>query len=121
VTAAIGLAIGCGYLQVAVFTFLVVMFDLHVLGRWEKRMESKDRYTDLALRFSGVSPQMASLRDALRAHGLDVLEHTVDWDATGTTYRRQLHHRAALDAESLTNSLTQRFRPAGLVEVRWCQ
>jgi hypothetical protein len=64
---------------------------------------------------------MASLRDALRAHGLDVLEHTVDWDATGTTYRLQLHHRAALDAESLTNSLTQRFRPAGLVGVRWCQ
>ena len=43
VTAAIGLALGCGYVFVAVVTFLVVMFALHTLARWERRMPAKDR------------------------------------------------------------------------------
>lgn len=119
VTAAIGLAVGCGYLFAAAFTFLVAIFALHFLGRWEQRMSKKDRYIRLALHFSQRAERTSAIVDLLATHSLTVLHHTVDWDAGGTAHRLQLRYDTPVDFERTTAALVDGLGPQGLARVEW--
>ncbi|MHC4789650.1 MAG: MgtC/SapB family protein, partial [Planctomycetota bacterium] len=119
VTAAIGLALGSGYVLPAVFTFLVVMFALDFLGRWETRMARKDRYVRLSLRFGAEGERLSEIEDLLAAHSLEVLGSTVDWDREGNAYRLQLRHAVPVDFEQVTAALAATFEQRGLSKVQW--
>ncbi len=119
VTAAIGLAVGCGYIVVAVFTFAVAMFALYELARWEARMQVKQRLSMLTLRFVGSGRRAEALREVLSDCGLHVHHCMVDWERQEQRYRLELHHPVPVDFEELTNRLTDEFVPDGLVSLKW--
>jgi len=119
VTAAAGLAVGCGYVFVAVCTVAVAMFALHVLGSWERRMQAKDRYVRLSLRFARPAERLEEIVRILSTHTMTVLSHTVDWDAQGTTYNLQLRYARRVNFERATAGLRERFEPEGLSQVEW--
>jgi putative Mg2+ transporter-C (MgtC) family protein len=119
VTAAIGLAVGSGYLFVAVFTAAVVLFALHVLARLERRMTNKDQYVRLALSFIRPGARLDEIRALLRPHALDLLDYTVDWSKEGVTYNAQFRYRTAVDFEKVTTDLVENLEPQGLSRVQW--
>jgi putative Mg2+ transporter-C (MgtC) family protein len=119
VAAAMGLAIGCGYVFVAVCTFAVVMFALHVLGRWERLMQAKDRYVRLALTFGEPGRRIEDLRRLLATHNVEVLSYTVDWDSERTRYELQLRHVRRVDFERLSEELRQTLKSEGLCRLKW--
>jgi len=119
VTAAIGLAVGSGYLLMAVFTTAVALFALHVLARLERRIAAKDQYVRLALSFLRPAARLDEIRALLAAHALDVIDYTVDWDTEGVTYNAQLRYHAAVDFETATADLVAKLEPQGLSKVQW--
>jgi putative Mg2+ transporter-C (MgtC) family protein len=119
VTAAIGLAVGSGYLFAAVFAAAVVMVALEVLGRWEARMHAKDRYVQLAMHFAQPGSHIKTIRELLQAHSLELLEYTVDWSAGAVTYNTQLRYSAPVNFEETTTDLTAKLSPLGLSKAEW--
>lgn len=119
VTAAIGLAVGCGYIVPALWTFLLAVFALHTLGRWEKRMAAKDRDTRLVLYFSKPGDRLAALSELLLAHGYDLADHSMDWQPEEVVYRLGLKFAAPQDIEAATHDLVGAFAEDGLSRVRW--
>jgi len=119
VTAAIGLAVGCGFLFPALFTFVVVMFALILLGRWESRMQTKDRYVSLRLRFGAAGQRIEAVREFLAGHGLRVLDYRVDLHPDGAVYRLQLRYNQPVHCERVSTELARRFRAEGLSSVEW--
>jgi putative Mg2+ transporter-C (MgtC) family protein len=119
VTAAIGLAVGSGYILVAVFTTAVALFAVHVLGRWERRMAAKDQHVRLALSFLRPGMRLDEIRTLLKPHAFDLLDYTVDWDKEGVTYNAQLRYRNAVDFEAATADLVKNLEPQGLSKVQW--
>jgi len=119
VTAAIGLALGCGYVFVATWTFLVVMFALHTLGRWERRMPAKDRYVQLDLHFGRPGNRIEQIMGLLAKHGYEVLDYTIEWRPEGTVYSLRLRYSVPADPERVTQDLTGALKPEALSRIAW--
>jgi putative Mg2+ transporter-C (MgtC) family protein len=119
VTAAIGLAVGAGYVAPAVFTWLVAMFALLVLGRLENRVTRKDRYISLRLEFSSPGARFEEARAILDAHALSVLGITLERQSDAAEYTAALRHSVAVDYEQVTDVLMERLGSRGLVKVKW--
>ncbi len=119
VTAAIGLAVGCGYLFPAALAFAVVMFALHVLGRWERQMTAKDQYVRLALEFSQPAERIERVRELLAAHSLDLLHYTLDWRRDCVVYRMQLRYARPVNFEQVTADLAEALGGQELASIEW--
>ena len=119
VTAAIGLAVGCGYLVPATVTFLIVMVALHGLVRWERAMEEKDRYVRLRLNFSRPGERMHEIRSLLAAHSLETLSYVVNRDEETALYELQLRHARPVDFERVTNELADGLTGEGIKKIEW--
>jgi len=119
VTAAIGLAVGCGYLVPATVTFLIVMVALHGLVRWERAMEEKDRYVRLRLNFSRAGERMDAIRSLLAAHSLETLSYVVNRDEETALYELQLRHARPVDFERVTNELADELTVEGIKKIEW--
>lgn len=119
VTAAIGLAVGCGYVFVAVVAFLVVMFALHTLARWERRMTAKDRYAQLDLHFGRPGNRIEQVQALLRERGYELLEYALDWQPEGTVYRVRIRYAAPGEPERLTQDLVDALGADALSQIAW--
>ncbi len=119
VTAGVGLAVGCGYYFPAVLTVAVAVFALHVLGRWERYMPTKDRFIGLEVRFANMDLPAEAVANVLRAHDLEVLSHTTDWRPDRATHRMQLSYTRRVDFHQVATALVEEFGDAGLAMVRW--
>jgi putative Mg2+ transporter-C (MgtC) family protein len=102
VTAAIGLAVGAGFIVPAVCAHILVMLALLFMAKLERRAVAKDRYIRLRVRFAEVGSHGAQLRSLLADHGMTVLECTVDRRGASLIYNLQLRYTLPLDFEELT-------------------
>jgi putative Mg2+ transporter-C (MgtC) family protein len=119
VTAAIGLAVGAGYVFVALCTFVLVMFALHTLRAWERGIGGQDRYARIDIMFARPGRRMGVLRDVLARSGLDLLDYWLDQDTEGTRYRLQVRYVNDQDIEQVTAEMTEALSEEGLVGIRW--
>lgn len=119
VTAAIGLAIGAGCLGPAVFTWMLVMFALLMVGRWEKRITRKDKYIHLLLTFRDSERRMDAIKPLLDAHSFDLLQCTTDRIEQEMLYRMALRYGTAVDFEEVTAELADKLKDRGLTRIEW--
>jgi len=119
VTAAIGLAVGAGYVVPALATWAVVIFALWSLVRLEKHMAQHDEYVTLRLEFSKPGRLFARIEDVLRGHGFSVLTYKTDRDANAAVYHVSARHSTEVDFEQVTSDLSDTFAPQGLTRIRW--
>jgi putative Mg2+ transporter-C (MgtC) family protein len=119
VTAAIGLAVGCGYVFVALCTFVIVMFSLHTLRIWERQIRRQDRYARLELRFDDSERHVDAIREVLSDNGFDLLEYQLDRDADETRYRLQVRYITEHDIEHVTSQMDEALSEEGLTGIRW--
>lgn len=119
VTAAIGLAVGAGYVLPAVFCHLLVLFALLTVDRWEKRMESKDRYVRLRVTFPRPGRRAAEITESLESHGLAILQLTTDRHGEKSVYNVHLRYSAAPDFEAATEDLAQGLADPPPSAVEW--
>jgi putative Mg2+ transporter-C (MgtC) family protein len=117
VTAAIGLALGCGYVFVAIVAFLVVMFALHILARWERTMAQKERYVQLDLHFGGDGNRMDRVRGLLRERGYELLDYGLDWRPDGTVYNLRLRYTMPDDPERLAMNMADALKKESLTRI----
>ncbi|MFW6188865.1 MAG: MgtC/SapB family protein [Planctomycetota bacterium] len=119
VTAAIGLAVGAGYLMPAIFAWGVTLFALMVVGTWERRMERKDQYIGLTMQFAQSGRRIEDLRELLDEHGMQLLEYTVDREEEKATYRLALRYETEPDFEALTDELCSQMEDEDIRSVKW--
>jgi len=119
VTAAIGLAVGAGYVSPAVFTWALAMFALLMVGQWEKRMGRKDKYIRLMLAFHGSGKRMDAVRPVLEAHSFSLLQCTTDWRDEELVYRMALRYSTDVDFEAVTTQLGETLTERGLTRIEW--
>ncbi len=119
ITAAIGLSVGLGLIGPAAFAWLITMFALLVMSRLEKRMERKDHYVRLELRFSRPARRMEELRDFLESRSFQILQCLTGRSGREITYRMVLRHQFPKDFEQITDTLTETFRERGLEAIEW--
>jgi putative Mg2+ transporter-C (MgtC) family protein len=119
VTAAIGLAVGAGYLIPALFCHILVMFSLLAVDRWAKRMERKDRYVRVQLTFPQAGRRAAAIGELLRSHGFDVLECTANRQGERAVYQVHLRYTSTPDFEAVTQALADELGEPAPCEVRW--
>jgi putative Mg2+ transporter-C (MgtC) family protein len=118
VTAAIGMAVGAGYIIPAVFCHTVAVFALWVVNKWEKKINLKDRQIRLVATFKTPGEYIDPLKALLGRHGFDMVEYTVDVLEGRSVYRLLLSYSLQPDFEKVTGSLATEmtFCPD---EVRW--
>ena len=119
VTAAIGLALGAGYLAAPVVTFAVVMFALLALGKWEKRMSGRDSYANLKLAYSRPGEHIEKARALLARHALEVLTYTMSLERDRAAYTLNIRYGEPAPFEHLSAVLMEELSGQGLEEVRW--
>ncbi len=119
VTAALGLAVGAGYLVPALFAWLLAIIALVVVGDMERKMELKDRYVQLRVHLAAEGRHMGAIRDALAAHGMDVTDYRVNREGAASVYEMTVHYETPPDFEEATAALTQALSPDGLNKLRW--
>ncbi len=119
VTAAIGLALGAGYVGPALFTWGLTMFALLAVGWLEGLMARKDRYIRLTCTFQGTGRRMDDLRQMLSESGFTVLEATTDFEADRMRYKLILRYEDRVDFEQVTIGLSERLSEQGLQRVEW--
>ena len=119
VTAAVGLAVGCGYHVPALVTVVVAVFALRVMGRWERHMPTKDRYINLRLTFASMDVQADAVADILQAHALKVIHHATDWHAGTAICKLELCHAEAVDFHAVAVALVENLEGAGLTALEW--
>jgi putative Mg2+ transporter-C (MgtC) family protein len=119
VTAAIGLAVGAGYMAPAIFTWFLVIFALLVVSRLEGKMVRKDSYTKLLLSFSRPGRRLPELRECLAQHGFTTLEAVVNREGDTTTYEVSLRYTREPDFEQATADLEAAFSGGGLDRLQW--
>ena len=118
VTAAIGLAVGAGYLLPAVFAWVLVIGALLGVGNLEKKMEKKDRFVQLRVAMGEPGKHLKVIEQALRSHGLELVEYTVDRDE-GPVYDLTVHYAVTPDFEATTADLADALSGSGLRKVHW--
>jgi len=118
VTAAIGLAVGAGFIVPAVTAHLVVMLALLVVARLEKRIVAKDRYIRLRVQYAEVASHAATIRHLMAEHKIAVLECTVDRRGAEIVYKLHLRYTLPMDFERVTADLADApgYTPAS---IRW--
>ncbi|MFO8007947.1 MAG: MgtC/SapB family protein [Candidatus Brocadiia bacterium] len=121
VTAAIGLALGAGYLSPAIFAWALTMFALLAVGWLEGLMARKDRYIHLVCTFQGTSRRMDDLQQMLSDSGFTVLEATTDCEADRMRYALVLRYEKKMDFERITIGLREQLADRGLQRVEWHQ
>ncbi len=121
VTAAIGLAVGAGYLGPALLTWAVAMFGLMAMGRLERVLPYRDRYIHLVMTFSGKQRRREKIHALLEGHGLTPLHSTADHRQGRMLYRLVLRHRHEVDFEEVTLTLTDRLDSEGLCSIEWSE
>jgi len=119
VTAAVGLAVGAGYLFPAMVTWLLAIIALLLVGNLEKRMELKDRFVRLRIDLGGEGRNLDVIRAALAAHGMDVIDYTVNREGQTSVYELTVHYEVTPDFEAATGDLTQALAAEGLSKLRW--
>ncbi len=119
VTAAIGLAVGAGFLALALFTWGVVIVALLVVGRLERRMARKDQYMGLTLVFPRPGERIGSIQELLGRHGMRVVEYTVDRRGQVAEYNLQVLYSRTPDFEQVSTDLANGLAEDGVQEVSW--
>jgi len=119
VVAAIGMAVGCGYIVPALLCHFLVMFALLGVDRWEKRMPRKDRYIRLRITFAQPARRAAEIKHELTTAGFDILDCTADRHGEKTVYRLQLRYHSEMDFEEVTGSLIEAGGPPAPTHVVW--
>jgi len=119
VTAAMGLALGCGYWTPPLVTFVLVMFALLTLGRLEGKMPRRDRYSRLTLDFTRPGEHIEKVKGFLSQHACALLTYKMDRQQEHTTYTLSLRHSMPLHLERLSAALMERLQDKGLHGLRW--
>jgi putative Mg2+ transporter-C (MgtC) family protein len=119
VTAAIGLAVGAGYILAAVFTWMVVMFALLVLKQLEAAMKARDQFIALRLEFASPRARFQQIETSLRAQALQVLDFTVDREGEAVGYNLNLRYQRAVDFERTTEALSDCLKDQDLRKIVW--
>ncbi len=119
VSAAIGLAIGAGYLIPAFVTWLLAMFALLVVHDLEARMEKKDRYVSLSLGFSSPGRRQGEIVELLEGFGFNVLNCRPNRRADEMVYELVLRYQREIDFEDVTAALSAALRHEAIERVEW--
>ncbi len=105
VTAAIGLAVGAGFIVPAVCAHVLIMFALLAVARLEKRIVAKDRYIRLRVRYDEVDSHAATISQIMADHNITVLECLVDRRGAAVIYNLQLRYALPVDFERVAADL----------------
>ena len=77
-SAAIGLAVGCGFYQAALFTTVLVLISLLYLTKLESRILRKDWYKTLSLVTKTGPSQLEAIREILSDYKVEIRDLGVD-------------------------------------------
>lgn len=118
VTAAIGLAVGAGYILPAVFCHMVVVFAMWLVKNWERRAGVKDRDVLLHVTFGAPGAHVAALRKMLEGHDFDLREYTLDVADGKARYKLLVSYVSTADLEKVTLDLSTGLDPQPMA-VEW--
>jgi putative Mg2+ transporter-C (MgtC) family protein len=106
---AIGLAVGCGFYQAAIYTTAIVWATLALLTRVERRWLRKEWFKVMRIETKGELLQLAQIRQVLNEQRADIRDFEINKAKDASTHIIELHLQLPVegDAEAIMHGIIQ--------------